>query len=170
MYTFNYLYLLHNISCVWKWMNWFNTVLLWFGPLMKVPCGSKHVAMFSVIFLYKDLKNNSWILLVSYRELKHKCLLSRTEVTECKLKELHKRTGASCVSAAGKRSRGPHCLGGGVGTNEDFVLIMTSLGKFAEFHISRTLGYLKATSFPKCWRRQGCILCNINVSSRASCS
>jgi len=59
-------------------------------------------------------------LLVSYRELKHKCLLSRTEVTECKLKELHKRTGASCVSAAGKRSRGPHCLGRGGGYQQRF--------------------------------------------------
>jgi len=37
------------VLCVQKWELWFYALLLWFGSLTKIHCGSKHVEMFSVI-------------------------------------------------------------------------------------------------------------------------
>jgi hypothetical protein len=36
----------------------FYAVLLWFDTLMMVPCGTKRVGIFSVILLYKYVRNN----------------------------------------------------------------------------------------------------------------
>jgi hypothetical protein len=38
---------------------WFCVLLLWFGSLKMLPCGSKHVGMISVILKYKHMRYNS---------------------------------------------------------------------------------------------------------------
>lgn len=37
---------------------WFYAVLLLFGSVMIIPCGSKHVGIFIVVVRYKYLRNN----------------------------------------------------------------------------------------------------------------
>ena len=39
----------HHVNCVKKWLTSFYEVLLWFGSLMLVPCGSKYVGILGVI-------------------------------------------------------------------------------------------------------------------------
>jgi hypothetical protein len=46
-----------NLFCVQKWLIWCYAALLWFDSLMKVSCGPKHVAMFSVILYHKYVGN-----------------------------------------------------------------------------------------------------------------
>jgi hypothetical protein len=45
----NCLALVHSSNCVQKWLIWFHAVLFWFGSLMMISCGSKHVGIFSLI-------------------------------------------------------------------------------------------------------------------------
>jgi hypothetical protein len=47
---FHYFPPLHYVNCVQKWLIWLYAVFLWFDSLMIVPCGSKQVGMFSVVF------------------------------------------------------------------------------------------------------------------------
>jgi len=46
---FNYLILLHHVSCAQKWLIWTDAILLWFDSLTMDPWRLKHVRMFSEI-------------------------------------------------------------------------------------------------------------------------
>ena len=69
MFFLRYLYnnLALNISAYFNPPGFVIVLLLWFGALMMIQCGSKHVRTVSVILLYKYLRNNmahnvGWVL------------------------------------------------------------------------------------------------------------
>jgi len=55
---FDYMTLLHHVSCVLKWLIWLYAVYLWFDSPKKAPWGLKHVGMCSVVMQYKYLRND----------------------------------------------------------------------------------------------------------------
>jgi hypothetical protein len=65
---FNCVTHLHHINPIQKSLIWFYTVLLCFDSLMLVPCGLKHVGIFSVILWHNYVRSESvrLVCLMSY--------------------------------------------------------------------------------------------------------